>query len=243
MMELFTVTVSLILTVVVGALAVILFRNPVERHLKELITFSGAFLLGVTLQHLIPEVYSFDIPNISYFVLVGFFTQIFLDYFSGGIDHGHFHAHTEEGSDGARFPIGLFLSLSIHSFLEGTPMLSHDHHGHHHVQDNLLVGIILHKLPIAVALTVILINSRLSKLTIVLSIVAFAIMSPLGTWTATWLNGLHGSDVLPIAMAIVLGMILHISTTILFETSDNHKFNTKKLIVMILGFALALGTL
>ena len=35
--------------------------------------------------------------------------------------------------------------------------------------------------------------------------------------------------------AIVIGILLHISTTILFESSDGHKFNTKKIIIIILG--------
>jgi len=41
--------------------------------------------------------------------------------------------------------------------------------------------------------------------------------------------------------AIVIGIFLHISSVILFETSENHKFNYQKLGVIILGFILAYG--
>ena len=40
-------------------------------------------------------------------------------------------------------------------------------------------------------------------------------------------------------LAIVVGMFLHISTTIIFETSENHKFNFIKLVTIFGGCALA----
>ncbi|MBR9847740.1 MAG: ZIP family metal transporter, partial [Algicola sp.] len=39
--------------------------------------------------------------------------------------------------------------------------------------------------------------------------------------------------------AIVIGIFFHISTTILFETGDGHKFNLSKLIAIILGVGIA----
>ena len=36
-------------------------------------------------------------------------------------------------------------------------------------------------------------------------------------------------------LAIVVGMFLHISTTILFETDESHKFNLAKLLLIISG--------
>jgi hypothetical protein len=43
-------------------------------------------------------------------------------------------------------------------------------------------------------------------------------------------------------MAVVIGIFLHISTTILFESSENHRFNLQKFVVIILGTLMALGT-
>ena len=63
-------------------------------------------------------------------------------------------------------------------------------------------------------------------------------MSPLGS--------LIGSNV-PLALiykteitAIIIGVFLHISTIIIFESSENHKFNIVKFIAIILGFGVAL---
>jgi hypothetical protein len=36
-----------------------------------------------------------------------------------------------------------------------------------------------------------------------------------------------------------VGMFLHISTTIIFETSENHKFNLAKLTAILLGVGLS----
>jgi hypothetical protein len=44
---------------------------------------------------------------------------------------------------------------------------------------------------------------------------------------------------LEIILAVVVGMFLHISTTIIFESSENHKFNFIKLISLLIGVGLA----
>ena len=44
-----------------------------------------------------------------------------------------------------------------------------------------------------------------------------------------------------IILAVVVGIFLHISTTIIFETSENHKFNIFKLVSILIGCALAFG--
>jgi hypothetical protein len=39
--------------------------------------------------------------------------------------------------------------------------------------------------------------------------------------------------------AIVIGIFFHISTVILFESSEGHKFNLSKLVVIVLGILVA----
>ncbi len=41
-------------------------------------------------------------------------------------------------------------------------------------------------------------------------------------------------------MGIVIGIFLHISTTILFESTEDHKFNLKKLLVVLAGISIPL---
>ena len=43
-----------------------------------------------------------------------------------------------------------------------------------------------------------------------------------------------------VVLAVVVGMFLHISTTIIFETSENHRINFLKLICILFGGVLAM---
>ena len=44
-----------------------------------------------------------------------------------------------------------------------------------------------------------------------------------------------------VAVGVVIGIFLHISTTILFESSADHRFNLRKMIAVLLGVAIALA--
>jgi uncharacterized membrane protein YvlD (DUF360 family) len=44
-------------------------------------------------------------------------------------------------------------------------------------------------------------------------------------------------------MAVVIGIFMHIATTILFESSDIHRFNLAKLGAIVLGTALGILSL
>lgn len=43
-------------------------------------------------------------------------------------------------------------------------------------------------------------------------------------------------------MAIVIGIFLHISTTILFESGSDHRFNLYKIVAILTGGLLGLGS-
>ena len=63
-------------------------------------------------------------------------------------------------------------------------------------------------------------------------------MSPLGTFLSQEIT--FFSNYQHIITAVVIGVFLHIATAILFETSENHQFNFKKFVVVLLGFAIAM---
>ena len=71
--------------------------------------------------------------------------------------------------------------------------------------------------------------------------VVFALMSPLGSWvTLSWeAIQKHSNEI----TAVVIGVFLHISNAILFESSENHKFNLQKFIAVLIGFSVALLSL
>ena len=68
----------------------------------------------------------------------------------------------------------------------------------------------------------------------------FASMTPLGALLGLKFTPEQFGLDLHIILAVVVGMFLHISTTIIFETSENHKFNLLKLTSIIFGCGLAM---
>jgi zinc transporter ZupT len=213
-----------LLSVLIGYLITILLKPKAKQNLKLLLAFSGSFLLSLTVIHLLPDVYESDNKNVGIFIMCGILFQIILEFFSKGAEHGHVHGHDKL----TQMPWLLFISLCIHALLEGFPV------GRHH---DLAYGIAIHHLPIAIILTTFFLNAQLNKVALLIFMVTFAIMTPLGTLV---------SDSFPILneyytqiTAVVIGILFHISSTIIFESSEGHKFNIAKVSMIILGIVLA----
>jgi len=216
-----------------GGLGIFLFKKDNTQRLKLILSFSGAYLFAITILHLIPHVYETGGEQVGLYVLGGFLLQILLEQFSEGIEHGHVHKHSHEHFV---FPYGIMFSLCLHAFLEGMPIAK----GH---QDELVVGISLHHIPAAFALASVLSQNHLSKRSIILLLIAFALMSPLGYIFSTALSDQSNTNLniyFDSIMGIVIGIFLHISTTILFESSVDHHYNLKKLAAVLSGIGIAL---
>ena len=223
----------LFLCAFLGGSAIFLVKSDKSKLLKLILSFSGAYLFAITVLHLIPDAYSGpDKSEIGIFILIGFLLQVFLEQFSEGVEHGHIHKH----HDGHVFPFGIMISLCLHAFLEGMPLAKDQH-------NELIFGIALHHIPAAFALASILMQNHFKKGSILLYLITFAMMAPLGFYVSVGLsNGtIGGVDAyFNKIMGIVIGIFLHISTTILFESSADHKINTRKMIAVLLGIGVAL---
>lgn len=219
--------IALIASVLVG-IGVILGLRLKSNTLQLLLAFSGAYLLSITLLHLMPDVFITLHYKASHFILIGLLLQLVLDFFSKGADHGHIHIQKSNS-----FPWILFISLSIHAFMEGIPLADNHHHHHQH----LLWAIVVHKVPISIILATFLVNSNFSKKTSILFLVLFSLMSPLGSFIGS--NSPLLINYRNEITAVIIGVLLHISTIILFETSKNHKFNLFKFLAIITGIIVA----
>ena len=213
-----------LLSVLLGYAIAILLKPKGKKNLKLLLAFSGSFLLSLTVIHLLPEIYESDNHSIGIFIMIGILFQIILEFFSKGAEHGHVHGHDKM----TQMPWTLFFSLCLHALLEGFPV------GHHH---DLALGIAIHHLPIAIILTTFFLSAELNKTALFLFMLSFAVMTPLGTLV---------SDSFPVLnqyyteiTAVVIGILFHISSTIIFESSEGHKFNIAKISMIIFGIALA----
>jgi len=218
-------------SVFLGGLLVQLFKK--STNLKLLLSFSGGYLLTIIFTHILPETYHTLGREAGFFILAGFLLQLLLEYFSQGVEHGHAHTH----GIGKTFPIVLFLSLAIHAFVEAVPLVSQGHDGHIHAEVDLFWGIFLHKVPVAVALMTVFKASELTQIKSWIYLAVFGLMAPLGLLFGSYIVQNYTVNTNWI-MAIAIGMFLHISTTIIFESSEGHKINFMKLLSIIIGFAL-----
>lgn len=247
-------SIVLFLSALAGGVLYLLTRKQSGSGLKLLLAFSAAYLLGLSLLHLMPELFESDLTSPGWFILAGFMLQVILDFFSHGIEHGHAHIHHHTGT---RYLYTIMAALWIHAFLEGMPFggalteshsaHTHHHHVHHHDhthdhRGSLLLGISLHKVTEALVFSALLIASGMSRWRAFFWLTVFALIAPAGAWLhfalaqtgAEWVESL-GS----VVIGILVGILLHVSTTILFESESGHKFNLVKFMVIIAGIALS----
>jgi len=253
---------GLFLPVIIAGLSVYTI-NINKKFLKILVAFSGAYLISLVFNELIPHIYSsLAMRNIhesggleasehgsnsmhyviGLLILGGFFIQLILDYLTKGIEHGHIghnHSHGIEQEHKKEHTISLFpvlFGLFLHSFLEGMPLANGL--STYELQNRLLTGIIIHNIPISIVLVSLMIQNNITKIKAVIFLVIFSFSAPAGAL----LINIIGVQVLGntdtffnYIMAVVVGIFLHISTTILFETDEDHRFNFIKFITMLIG--------
>ena len=231
--------ILIVVVIAGGGFVHFLQANNKSQVIKLALAFSGGFLLAIIFEHLLPELYAGRTASIGVYILVGFLIQLIMEYFSGGIEHGHIHVHK-----GQAMPWALFISLSLHSIIEGIPLgndVDHLHHIHNHDHKlSLFWGIVFHQIPVAIALMTLLLSTSLKRGMAWVILILFGLMTPIGLLIGLKVPMEQTGISVPVILGVVIGMFLHISTTIIFETSENHKFNLLKLSSVIAGIAGAL---
>ncbi|MBJ6143263.1 zinc/iron permease [Hymenobacter sp. BT559] len=228
-----------------GALVGVVPAARTTQWLKPMLAFSGAYLFALTITHLLPEALAL-LPahphQVGYWVLAGFFGQLLLEVFSEGIEHGHVHAPGAQ--ERGHVPLLLLGALVVHSLLEGSILVKSGASGE--VGRNfyaVVLGVALHHIPAAVALATLL-RLRLGSVGRVWPwLLLFALASPVGLLFSNYfvLRQLLSSEAYAALLGFVAGTFLHVSTTILFETSPEHRLNWPKLGATLGGLLLALG--
>ena len=231
--------IVLLITAFLGGLLAYKFKAAEKFSFDLILTFAGAYLFGITIVHIIPELFTSTSSPVKagIFVLVGFYLQQVLEYLTSGVEHGHMHLPHGEHKHSGGMAISLLVGLSIHSLLEGS-LLGHPTETASSSSLPLLMGIVLHKVPAAFAMmTVLLCQYDKSKLPLVFLII-FAFASPIGVvFSETVKLSPESGEIL---FALVSGSFLHISTTIVFEGSPQHKFKIRSILVSILGAGIAI---
>ncbi len=228
-------------SVIAGGLVAFYFKQSNKKVLQTVLSFSGAYILAITVLHFLPTVFKSPDEHIGMYILLGFLIQIILEQLSVGIEHGHIHPKQSEKNS---FAIQVMIGLCVHAFIEGLPLGKYETLAHAHEHGNhLLHSIILHKIPAAFALVVMLLLSKFRTVSVVICMLIFASMSPLGSLLGESLN--LNAEMIRILLAVVVGSFLHIATTILFEidSATHHHFSPLKMVAILGGMALAFLTI
>jgi zinc and cadmium transporter len=226
----------------VGAVTVFWLRLYDAKRVKVLNAFTGAYLLTLVMLHLLPDLYVVE-PGVALkplvlggFILLGFFLQIALDAISQGVEHGHSHAIH------GGVPIGILAGLCLHAFVESLALgQSPEHQNPHAVATRhfLLVSVVVHNYPVSIALLGMLLQSGMKRGPALACLGLFAVMAPIGMFTSTHTGlAVHAREL----MAIVIGIFMHISTTILFESEDHHRVPIGKLTAVLAGLVLGIAS-
>lgn len=247
----------LFLVVLAGAVTVLNLRLSDPRFVRLFNAFTGAYLLCLTFLHLVPELYTPEVHDghahevdalwIGFFVLAGFFAQVLLEGLSLGAEHGHSHGGHQDHGDASGpaserpapahnrahgFRLGVVVGLCLHALVEATAVGEEHHHYDETSRSLLLLSIVVHKYPVTIAFLGTLLQTGMSRGRALAWLALFSCMAPLGL-----LLGAHT----PLAehsrelTALVVGIFMHVATTVLFETTDSHRFNRGKLLAIGVG--------
>lgn len=226
-----------------GGISIFIFPSLRQKKFDYLLVFAGAYLFSITIIHILPEVFAQnpDSFTIGVFILAGFFLQMVLGVLSTGIEHGHIHLIDK----GEKYltPVALLVGLGIHSLLEGSILAHPVSSSIHHHAGGIIFGIILHKIPAAMALTVI-VFAYTKKISVAITyLIIFSLCSPIGLIAASFIgeHRIFSSTELSMLYALVSGSFLHISTTIFFEANPQHKLKILKLLIVLFGALFAIS--
>ena len=206
--------ILIILGVAVWAAAIPLGRRIPDGVVRGITVFGGAFLLGVCFMHLVPEMAESGQRLPFYAVLLGFLIQQLLDGLTAHAEHGHLEGErlTVKGES----MLGLMVGLSLHALLEGMPLVGVDGQ----VDRSLLYGIVIHNIPVALIMVGMMMSHGYSFWRVLCLLVLFGAMSPLGSLFNIYVLQ-PDEGVQHIVQGLVVGVLLHVSSSILFDHKHN----------------------
>ena len=218
-----------------GAGAWFIFKAPSKNSWIYLfLSAGGAYLITILFTHILPELFENLGHKAGVVLLIGFLIQIALENFSKGIEHGHSHPTTSKTALTISFS-----ALCLHALIEGMPLASSLFSSMIEFDRELTVGIMLHKIPVAITLATLLIKSGIKKGNATLWLALFIACTLLGSGIQHYFGG-DSTDLMFMSLGLTVGILLHVSTTILFESSDHHKLSPSRITVIVVGVALGL---
>jgi len=215
---------------------VTLVRRWSEYWLHLFLSFGAGIFLATVFTHLLPQAMEQgEAETVGLFVLIGYLLIFFVERFlfyrrSENGDHVHPVVSTTA-----------FIGLSVHSVIAGMGLAVFMPSPE--VAMALLISILAHKTPAAFSLASLMILAKHSRRRIVISMVVFAAMTPLGALVlAPALN--TGSERLMVVLtSMVTGTFLYVATADLLPEVFHSRHNRWLHLLLLLLGILIMGTI
>lgn len=213
-----------------------IYKTPVNKSwIYLLLSAGGAYLITILFTHILPELFENLGHQAGYVLLIGFIAQIMLENYSRGIEHGHAHPTA------SRTALMIsYAALCVHALIEGMPLASALFSTSIKFDHELTVGIMLHKIPVAITLATLLIKSGMGKHQAALWLTGFILFTIVGS-VLQYFIGSTSEKLMFMSLGLTVGILLHVSTTILFESSDQHRLSPGRIAVMVIGIILGVA--
>jgi len=213
-----------------------LVRQWSEYWLHLFLSFGAGIFLSTVFTHLLPQAMEQGEPeSVGMFILIGFLLIFFVERFL-------FYRQSENGDHvHPVVSITAMIGLSVHSVIAGMGLALFMPIPE--VAAALLISILAHKTPAAFSLASLMILAKHSRRRIVISILVFASMTPLGALVLAPALDAGNERLLMILTSIVTGTFLYVATADLlpevFHSRQNRWLN---LLLLLLGI-LVMGTI
>lgn len=235
-------TLLFVPTLLSGA-AVFFIPKRWEKGFQLLLPLGGSYLLSFMLMDMLPTFYkeAEKVHSLLYWMLIGFFLQLFLDCFSHGAAHAH--SHTPLPPLRSRWQaFSMLAALFVHAIFDGVLLGQGSVSGSDGTVERLLVGLLLHKLPAAFTLGLTLHRSRVRPYLLLAGVALFALGTPVGWWMASRVlesPSESGPWVLQLLQGLSAGSLFHIAMSLFSEAHAEHRLQPSKLVGSMLGVLLA----
>ncbi len=237
----FFYVVILFVSAFIPGLMVIYFRRSLRFDMHLLMVFAGAYIFSITIIHLIPELMTQTVnpQRVGLLMLAGFFIQILLDSTTSGLGHSHM---LDDRDPGLRYsPVILTFGLCIHALMDGSILIHPGAGGQTEYATGLLIGIVLHKIPAAIALAGVLKmtikNDRISMILLLI----FSLASPAGLLFSELFHKLDimSNEGFLMLFAVISGNFIYISTSVFFDSGHHRPAWKKTVIITLMGALMA----
>ncbi len=220
---------ALIFSSAVAGGLITLVRQWSDYWLHLFLSFGAGIFLATVFTHLLPQAMEQgDAESVGLFVLVGYLLIFFVERFL-------FYRRSENGDHvHPVVSITALLGLSVHSIIAGMGLAVFM--PNQEVAAALVISILAHKAPAAFSLASLMILAKHSRRRIVLSILGFAAMTPLGALVLAPALDAGNESLLMILTSMVTGTFLYVATADLlpevFHSRQNRWLN---LVLLLLG--------